>query len=90
MSDMSKIPATPHWGIILGASVHHEGDERSRTHPGHGYPAYTEHYTTYEPYTDRDEWIRRIERLTKDRTRFVAVEAKPVSVTTKVEISVGG
>jgi hypothetical protein len=24
-------------------SIHHEGDERSRTNPGHGYPAHTEY-----------------------------------------------
>lgn len=28
--------------IIWQDTVYHEGDERSRTNPGHGYPAYTE------------------------------------------------
>jgi len=34
-------------------SIHHEGDERSRTNPGHGYPAYTEQITT--PVFSKDE-----------------------------------
>lgn len=33
-----------HWAVVSSknTTVHHEGDERSRTAPGHGYPAYTE------------------------------------------------
>lgn len=27
---------------ITKRTIHHAGDERSRTHPGHGYPAYDE------------------------------------------------
>lgn len=28
--------------VPMSEKIYHEGDERSRTHPGHGYPAYTE------------------------------------------------
>ena len=28
--------------IVENRLVYHEGDERSRNHPGHGYPAHTE------------------------------------------------
>ena len=28
--------------VITERKIHHEGDEYSRQHPGHGYPAWTE------------------------------------------------
>jgi hypothetical protein len=28
--------------IVRQRNIHHEGDERSRSHPGQGYPAWTE------------------------------------------------
>ena len=41
-----------HWAIITEATMFIPGDERSRTHPGHGYPESIEHYITYESFTD--------------------------------------
>lgn len=48
----SDIPTGPHFAVLVYAttSVHHEGDERSRTNPGHGYPAYTETVDAFEHY----------------------------------------
>ncbi len=49
----SDIPTGPHFAVLVYATtqIHHEGDERSRTHPGHGYPAYTETVDAFEHYT---------------------------------------
>ncbi len=46
--------------------IHHEGDERSRTHPGHGYPAYTEEQTAIEQIVtlDKAAWEETIRLLT--------------------------
>ena len=53
----SDVPAGAHWAIVAygSRSGYHEGDERSRTNPGHGYPAYTEEVDLTSHYVFRDE-----------------------------------
>lgn len=41
---LEDLSLTECWVIVKDGAVHHEGDERSRTHPGHGYPEYTERF----------------------------------------------
>ena len=60
----TEIPTTPHLAILVfkTSNIYHEGDERSRTCPGHGYPAYTETIYTvdYIPFADEkgvNDWI---------------------------------
>lgn len=48
--DPRKMPKTEHWAILGQSSVHIPGDQRSIDAPGHGYPASTEYYITYEVY----------------------------------------
>lgn len=57
VSDAAKVPNEKHWVIMMykTESVHVEGDERSRTHPGHGYPAHTETFHTAKHHLFRDE-----------------------------------
>ena len=57
-----QLPKGEHWAIIEGTSVSIPGDERSRTNPGHGYPAHTEDYITYEAFTDKAEFEMELER----------------------------
>jgi len=52
----SDIPAGEHWAIITSRSVSIPGDERSRTAPGHGYPAHSEHFVQYVSYTNQAEF----------------------------------
>jgi hypothetical protein len=55
VNSLDDIPQTECWVIVKGTSVHHEGDERSRTHPGHGYPEHTDHFVqVYEVFTDEE------------------------------------
>lgn len=44
-----EVPKDFHYAILVfeSTSVHIPGDERSRTNPGHGYPASTEYYNTF-------------------------------------------
>lgn len=51
------VPAIPHYAVIVykTRSIYHEGDERSRTNPGHGYPAHTEIVNTCEHYVSIDK-----------------------------------
>jgi len=86
------VPTTKHYAILTFSTYTVPGDERSRTNPGHGYPAHTESTAEYVAYTDRDEWEAEVSRLTLDRsygqTDFVAMVVGPVNVTTKVAVEV--
>lgn len=90
VNKISDIPVNPHYAIIRETSVHVPGDERSQTNPGHGYPASTEYFLSYEAFENRDDWEIAIERLTKEREMFRALTAIPPKITTTVSVSVVG
>lgn len=71
-SYLKDIPLTESWAIIREASVHHEGDERSRTNPGHGYPANTTHHVEVaEVFTDEEIFKYELARQVEDnRTSY--------------------
>jgi hypothetical protein len=89
LSQVSNIPTHEHYAIITFASVFIPGDERSRTNPGHGYPASTETYNHYYIYESRADWEAEVSKMTLNKEKFLAIHAKPasVSVETKVKIS---
>jgi hypothetical protein len=53
----ADIPEGPHFAVhIYKTDSHHvEGDERSRTAPGHGYPAHTITTDTFEHWVTTDK-----------------------------------
>jgi hypothetical protein len=61
------VPIGPHFAVIIYGkrSIYIEGDERSRTAPGHGYPAHTERFD------DIEHWVT-TERAVLDE--FVSVQ----------------
>jgi hypothetical protein len=88
----SQIPKVDHWAIIEDGSVHIPGDERSRTNPGHGYPASTEYYCTYTAYLDKAEWALAIHDLTFPKYgspksfRAIQVIVPDIKVTVNVDV----
>lgn len=90
---VSDVPKTEHYAILVykQQSVYHEGDERSRTHPGHGYPAYTEVFTKAEHYVTENEytWENEVKRLFLNKDQFVAFKVNQLAeITTTVEIEI--
>jgi hypothetical protein len=86
MTQLSEIPRDGHWAIIQTTSVNIPGDERSRTNPGHGYPASTETFITYRPFKAKAEWEKEVERLTLRGEQFRAIQAIVATVGVRVEI----
>jgi hypothetical protein len=83
------VPKEHHWIILKFSSVQIPGDERSRTHPGHGYPGYTAHHVIYEAYTNRAEWVAAIRILEEQRRQdYYAGEVKPAKVTVDTNVSI--
>ena len=75
------------YAVLTERYIHHEGDERSRTHPGHGYPAYTETVSDLKRFTDKEaleNWIRFHGRDTK----YEVLKCIPMKVSTEVKISI--
>jgi hypothetical protein len=76
------VPDGSHFCVIIYGkrSIHIEGDERSRTNPGHGYPAHTEHFDDIEHWvtTERsvlDEFVSIQEMATgSNKKPYVVME----------------
>lgn len=88
----SDIPTCDHYAIIEFAKIYVDGDERSKQHPGHGYPAHTINYESYVSFTDREEWeneIRNRMRASKNgEICFSAIIVSVPNIQTTVEISI--
>ena len=67
-------------------------DERSRTNPGHGYPAYTETKEVIKLYPTRQLWEEQIEKLANPSfgtpKKFTAIIYREVEVQKKVIIKI--
>ena len=88
---MIDIPRTKHYAIIseTSTSVYHEGDERSRTNPGHGYPAYTETIKSiqYEVCKTLEEVEALVKYYNGKGKTFTVIEATPMAVETKIVVT---
>lgn len=74
-------------------NIHHEGDERSRTCPGHGYPAYTETIKSCRTFvTGCDiEWKSKLAELHQKnpgRTDVAAYTMNLAKVATRIDVEV--
>lgn len=89
----NDVPNEPHFAVIIykSQSVYIEGDERSRTNPGHGYPAHTETYSTFEHYVTTDKIIRDqfIEKHLTDVKNMVCFDVShKATITSKMNITI--
>ncbi len=95
-----KIPDKKHFAILIftTSTAHVPGDERSRTNPGHGYPAHDVTSASYEYWAVGTEKnlkgaIRHLEEQKKDSWRkigpYQVIEARPVKVSTSIAVKVG-
>jgi len=88
VSRPGDIPRDQHFAIFEGNSFYIPGDERSRTNPGHGYPASTEYAISYRAYSNRAEWEAEIKRLSERQKDFRACVITPATITTSVDVAV--
>lgn len=82
----AEIMAHPHWAIIENVTTHHDGDERSRTHPGHGYPAHSSTAMVYSPFETEEEAINRI-NTKSSYEKLLVIKAQPMRVTPTTTLS---
>lgn len=75
------------YAALTVTSIHHEGDERSRTHPGHGYPAYTEKVDSIRKFKDIEQmkdWVRQRDKY----ERYTLIKYQELSVETEIVVKV--
>mgnify|MGYP000063474534 CR=1 FL=1 len=74
--------------VLDKTTVYHEGDERSRNYPGHGYPAYSESVDKVHRFNSQTElttWLMR----DPSRSKLEIFKCVPVkaAVTLNVDLS---
>jgi len=82
VSSLADIPREPHYVIIDIGSIHIPGDERSRTHPGHGYPAHDHKYVNMHVTTDKEAWVKEISKRMETDPRaekFIAYHVESIA-----------
>ncbi len=85
---LKDVPAADHYAIFRQDSHYTPGDERSRTNPGHGYPASTDYFLSYEAYLTSDSFLAAINAAHKDvdKIRIAKISPLKIKVETKVEV----
>ena len=81
--------STEYFAVIFDKEVHHQGDERSRTHPGHGYPAYTENIPSIQEFLSQEDllaWVKHEESLTYGKKTYRIIRCSPVTITTTIQV----
>lgn len=92
VSKLEDIPRTASWAILQNLAVYHEGDERSRQAPGHGYPAHTDNYVTVmEVFTDEVAFMSTLAHEVREQNRFGGREVRgfklvPYTAKTVIEV----
>lgn len=96
-----KMPAGEHWAILIfeTSSTYVEGDERSRTNPGHGYPAHYETHNSFQYWAcaDKNALERALAYMQKEAEReagyrapkpYVVIHARKAEVRTVTTVEV--
>lgn len=88
INSISELMEGDKYLILDDTSTYIEGDERSRTHPGHGYPGYTVHSINMLLYYNKEDWEYDIKGRTVLGDKFKAVVMQPIVINTKVEVTI--
>ncbi|QIG70155.1 hypothetical protein EVB87_055 [Rhizobium phage RHph_N28_1] len=81
---MLPVGSGEHFAVLEFVNVTIPGDERSRTHPGHGYPESTEQYTKFHVFTSQqrlEEWLSETRG-----SNYVVLAARRIGVKTRAII----
>lgn len=89
VSQSGDVPEEPHYMILKFESMYIPGDERSRTNPGHGYPAHHERIVKYEVYHTAERLQEAVKELEKSSSRkdYRVFRVTPLKVQTDIVVS---
>ena len=92
VSSPNDLPPGEHFAIITFGTITIPGDERSRTHPGHGYPESTQSTIECDVYETKENWEAEIIRLSAERYSYkswVPLIIRRVGIKTAVTMDIG-
>jgi hypothetical protein len=92
MDNKTPQPNQSFYAAFVEETIQHEGDQRSRDCPGHGYPAYSETYTSVVKFKDEEAlkcWV-----LANDsgysRKNYTLFSCTPITAKKTITFSYGG
>jgi hypothetical protein len=86
------LPPGEHFAILTFSTITIPGDERSRTHPGHGYPEHTVPSIECEVFESREGWESEVKRqagLPHSSRVWAPVVIRRVALKTTVVVDIG-
>lgn len=92
MTQFKDIPNTTHYAILTKETFYIPGDERSRTYPGHGYPAENIEVVNYRVFLNKEDWTKEIDTHVKMGHKpdldFKAISVSCAQIETQVTVKV--
>lgn len=82
---------TPFYAVTYEVRHTVPGDERSRTHPGHGYPEHTvstQALQTFDSIDQLKEWVLKEHAKSYGRVKYTALMCTPLSVGVETIVSI--
>lgn len=89
VSSIDEFPDGEHYVALETQRTHIPGDERSRTSPGHGYPAHTVTSITMVVFDNVEEmknWVRKKEENRRSCRDYIIVRMSKVNLKTRIEV----
>jgi hypothetical protein len=91
ISAKNEFPAQPHFAAIEFDSIYIPGDERSRTNPGHGYPASSEPISRYISFENKEAmlaWVqeREFPKFGSAKKNYQIIESFPQTINIKITL----
>lgn len=83
---INDLPQEEFYAILTPTSVTIPADERSKTHPGHGYPEHSVNSWDIEVFNNKEDWQNEVIKLTNRKDNFKAVTMKPAKISTTVNV----
>lgn len=90
IDNKNTFPKLKHNAVLIFKTIWHEGDERSRTCPGHGYPEHSENVVLYRVFKDDEEmrdYVQRQETTIYGKDNYQLIEAVPLNVQVRTTIT---
>lgn len=78
------------YAALINDSYHVPGDERSRTNPGHGYPAHDVSFVSFVEFTDEHammDWVKKNDSASLPK-KYKLVKCYHIAVTKAVTFEV--
>ena len=92
VTEPNDLPPGEHFVILTFGTITIPGDERSRTHPGHGYPESTETTIGCEVFQTEEGWKAEIQRLSTEKWQsksWVPLIVRRPTLKTTVTVDIG-